>query len=263
MKSNHAHIVIKGIILDMDGVLWKDNQPIGDLPQIFSEIALRDIKVTLATNNATLSIEQYREKLHRFGVRLDPQQIVNSSLAAVHYLTQRFPDGGSVYIVGEQGLSNTLFEHGFQESHENPLAVIVAFDRNLTYEKLKVATLLIQRGVPFIGTNPDRTFPTPEGLIPGAGAILAAIEAATDVKPIIVGKPSPEMYNLAIRRMQTIPKETLVVGDRLETDIAGAQSLGCTTALVLSGVTDEVKAMAWTPPPHYIERDLATLLEKL
>jgi 4-nitrophenyl phosphatase len=139
--------------------------------------------------------------------------------------------------------------------------VVVGIDRQLSYEKLCRATLLIRSGVPFIGANPDRTFPTPEGLIPGAGAILAAIETATSVKPLIMGKPSPAMYQLALERLGTSPAETLVVGDRLETDIAGAQVIGCRTALVLSGVTSEADAYAWQPPPDFIARNLASLVE--
>jgi len=104
-------------------------------------------------------------------------------------------------------------------------------DRQVTYNKLKQATLLIRSGLPFIGTNPDRTFPTPQGLVPGSGAILAALEAATDQTPLILGKPSPEMYQVAMERMSVRPENTLVIGDRLETDIVGAQRLGCLTAL--------------------------------
>ena len=257
------HPEIKALILDMDGVLWRDDQSIGNLPSIFSEISRRNLKVTLATNNATLSVEQYLEKLGRFGVSLQPKQIVNSSLAAAHYLTKRFPDKGNVYIVGEQGLFSTLEQHGFTHSEEGVLAVIGSLDRQLTFEKLRQATMIIRSGVPFIGTNPDRTFPTPNGLIPGAGTILAAIEAATSVQPVIVGKPSPEMYVVAIDRMNTLPEETLVVGDRLETDIIGAQQLGCLTALVLSGVTSREAAQVWSPPPDYIAEDLTALLSAL
>jgi len=122
--------------------------------------------------------------------------------------------------------------------------------------------LLIRAGAPFIATNPDPTFPTPEGLVPGAGAIIAAIEAATGVEAEVIGKPNPGMYRVALQRLKAAPEETLVVGDRLETDIAGAQALGCRTALVLSGVTDEQRARQWDPAPDWIFPDLQTLLEK-
>jgi 4-nitrophenyl phosphatase len=136
-------------------------------------------------------------------------------------------------------------------------------DRSLTYAKLRRATLLIRAGVPFLGTNPDRTFPTPEGLVPGAGAILAALEAATYRQPLIMGKPQPEIYRAALLRMGVSPSETLVVGDRPDTDIAGGQALGCFTALLLSGVTSEDCARAWQPPPDLIAADLSSLLTLL
>lgn len=254
---------IEALILDMDGVLWRDDQPIGDLKGIFSMIQHHGWQVILATNNATRSVDQYLKKLKGFGVSLNPEQIVNSAQAVVHYLAQRHPMGGNVYVIGEEGLLHTLAEYKFQHSLENPVAVIVGMDRNLTYQKLRQATLLIRADVPFIGTNPDRTFPTPDGLVPGAGAILASLEASTSISPIIVGKPSPEMYLVAMDRMGKKPEATLVVGDRLETDIAGAQNLGCPTALVLSGVTSWQAAQSWSPRPNWIEPDLASLLNRL
>jgi len=258
--DNHP---ITALILDMDGVLWKENQPIGDLPRIFDQIKRKDIKVTLATNNATQSAEQFLLKVKGFGVTLDIDQIINSSQAAGHYLRKLHPGGGAVYIVGEQGLSTTLGRYGFKHGEVDVLAVVAGLDRSFTYEKLAKATELIHTGVKFIGTNSDSSLPTPTGLVPGAGAILAAIEAATDVKPEIVGKPSPEMYRLAMDRMHTSPDQTLVVGDRLETDIAGGQSIGCPCALVLSGVTKLEMAQRWTPAPDWIIADLAALVEEL
>jgi HAD superfamily hydrolase (TIGR01450 family) len=251
---------IKAIILDMDGVLWRENQPIGDLSTIFKMINDRGWKVTLATNNASRSIEQYLEKLRGFGVVLQPENIVTSAQATTHYLLRKHPNGGNVYVIGEKALEATLMESGFEICEDNPVAVIVSFDRQLTFEKLRRGSLLIRSGVPLIATNPDRTFPTPEGLIPGAGAILAAIVTATDAVPILTGKPEPEMYDMAMERMASSPETTLVVGDRLETDIAGAQKLGCPTALVLSGVTSPKSAQEWTPAPTWILPDLAALM---
>ncbi len=254
---------IRALILDMDGVLWRSTQPIGNLPEIFERIAQMGWKAVLATNNATLSVEQYLSKLQDFGVSLKPWQLVNSSQAAAHYLKERHAQGGPVYVVGEEGLISTLQGAGFYLADRDVLAVVAGMDRGLTFNKLRLATLLIRAGAPFIGTNPDRTFPTPEGQIPGAGAILAAIEAATGIQPLIMGKPSPEMYRIALERLGTTPGQTLVVGDRLETDIAGAQALGCLTGLVLSGVTSAEAAHRWSPVPDFIADNLSGLLELL
>jgi 4-nitrophenyl phosphatase len=261
--GTHAGNIIKSLILDMDGVIWKDSTPIGNLPSIFNKIKEQEYKVALATNNATLSINQYINKLASFGVELEEWQIINSALATSEYLHSQFPGGGPVYIIGEIGLINTLKEYGFYESNQNVVAVVVAMDRHLNYDKLKQATLLIRSGTPFIGTNPDRTFPTPEGIVPGAGSILAALEASCEKKPLVIGKPRPDMYRYALERLGSRPNETLVVGDRLETDIAGAQALGCRTGVVLSGVSTETEARQWKPAPDFIANDLTELLNIL
>ena len=254
---------IDGLILDMDGVLWRGSEAIGDLESIFTRIKELGRKVVFATNNATRTVGQYVDLLKSYGVQAEPWQIVNSATAVVVYLRKQFPNGGPVYIIGEQGLTQACSENGYYPSDTQALAVIVGFDRSLTYEKLSVATLLLRRGVPFIGTNPDRTFPTPQGLIPGAGAILAALTAASDVSPIIVGKPEPTMYRIALERLHLPANRALVVGDRPETDIVGAQVLGCRTALVLSGVTNKEQAAAWRPVPDIITDDLTCLVNLL
>lgn len=270
--NNQSH-TIQALILDMDGVLWRGEEPIGDLPAIFTAISKRGWQVSMATNNATLSADQYVEKIAGLGVKLNRRQIVNSAMATAHYLKRHHPDGGRVYIIGEIGLSLTLAEHGFtavplrgnnlNPDRENIQAVVIAMDRQVTYEKLTVATRLVRAGVPFLATNPDRTFPTPQGLAPGAGAILAAIEAASGIQAEIVGKPSPEMYLVALENMGIEPQNALVVGDRLETDIIGGQQLGCKTALVLSGVTSLQDARHWQPQPDWISADLASLIDEV
>ncbi len=251
---------IKAFILDMDGVLWKGNQPIGDLPAIFAQIDQLGCKVIFATNNATRTPAEYVDALASFGVHAEPWQILTSADGVTAYLCSKFPNGGPVYIVGEKGVVEACLENGFYEADQDVLAVIAGFDRQLTYEKLRIATLLLHKGVPFIGTNPDVTFPTPEGLVPGAGSILAALTAASDVQPIIVGKPQPVIYQVALERLGLSPRQVLVVGDRPETDIVGAQQIGCLTALVLSGVTDHAKASQWKPAPDLIADDLSSVI---
>jgi 4-nitrophenyl phosphatase len=259
--SAHSPANIKAMIVDMDGVLWKDNDPIGDLPLIFERIRARGWRLCLATNNATRTVDEYVEKLKGFGVEVSREQVINSSQAAAHYLKSRYPEGGHVFVVGEQSLVKELSERGFDNHDQEVLAVVVGLDRGITYDKLRKATLLIRAGVPFIATNPDKTFPSPEGLVPGTGSLLAAIEAASEQSPVITGKPEPEMYVFAMERMGTKPEETLIVGDRLETDIAGGQNLGCPTALVLSGVTTQQEATNFLPAPDWIGKDLKDLLE--
>jgi 4-nitrophenyl phosphatase len=256
---------VRGLILDMDGVLWKDDAPIGDLPAVFNHIHALGLEVALATNNATKTAIEYAEKLHAFGVSVKPNRVVTSSEATADVLARAFPRRGAVFVVGENGIISALREKEFAiivdpEDERPVVAVVCGIDRTLNYQKLRSATLRIRAGAPFYGTNPDKTFPTPLGLVPGAGAILAALETATDVKPIIIGKPSPFMLELASKRMGLTKSDVLVVGDRLETDIAAGQSMGARTALLLSGVSSAAEAAAWTPKPDLIAKDLAELI---
>jgi 4-nitrophenyl phosphatase len=256
---------IKALILDMDGVLWRDTAPINDLPSIFGLVHEQGLKVAFATNNAMKTVEQYVEKFSGFGVAVEPWQIITSASATAEALSARFPERGAVFLVGEYGVERALEEYGFApitdpEDESTPIAVVGGIDTSVTYAKLRRATLLVRSGLPFYGTNPDKSFPTPLGLVPGAGAILAAIETATDVHPIILGKPMPAMMHVALERLGTQPEETLVVGDRLETDIAAGQAAGCKTALVLSGVATREQAMLWEPAPDLIVDDLAAVI---
>jgi 4-nitrophenyl phosphatase len=257
---------VRGLILDMDGVLWRDDSPIGDLPAIFNRIQARGLKATLATNNATKTVDEYLDKLCNFGVTLEPWQIVTAANALAHMFSELFPDKGAVFVIGENGLVSALKEKGFipitdPDDATRVVAVVSSWDRQLTFQKLRRATLHIRAGAPFYATNADKSFPTPEGLIPGAGAILAALENATDVKAAIIGKPSPFMQELAAERMGLTKEEVLVVGDRLDSDIAGGQAMSARTALVLSGVATRVEADAWNPKPDLIANDLAELVK--
>ena len=158
---------------------------------------------------------------------------------------------------------SALQSEGFAHGEQDAVAVVVGLDRAISYEKLTRATLLLRSGLPLIGTNPDRTLPSPEGLAPGAGAILAALEAAADVEATIIGKPQASLLEAALEALGMAPEQALMVGDRVETDIAAGQAAGCPTALVLSGATSKEGAAAWQPQPDYIAEDLEELLGQL
>ena len=254
---------INALILDMDGVIWRDKHPIGDLLTIFRKVEERKLGYAFATNNSTSTVNRYIELLEQVGIPAKAEQIFTSATAASKFLRDIHPEGGSVYVVGMEGLEKTLERFGFTISPENAKAVVVGMDRTITYEKLKTATLLIRNGVPFIGTNPDRTFPSPEGLIPGAGSMLAAIETATDQPPLIIGKPKATIFTQAIEYLGEKPENVLVIGDRIETDIAGGQAAGCKCALVLTGVSTREMGNAWKPEIDYIAEDLTTLLDMI
>lgn len=255
---------IKGLILDMDGVLWQDTAPIGDLPRIFAHIKQLGLGVTMATNNSSQTPEQYVQRLAKFGVQVEPWQVVTSSLAVAALLKTHFPAGTPLFAIGENGVRQALSEAGYEllpvEKAAQAEAVVMGIDRLINFEKIAEAALLVRAGKPFFATNTDRTFPTPRGQIPGAGSWISIITSASDVQPIVAGKPSGYMMEMAAARLGTSRADTLVVGDRLETDIAGGQAFGSPSALVLSGVSTLAQAQAWSPAIDIIVADLATLL---
>jgi 4-nitrophenyl phosphatase len=252
---------IKALILDMDGVLWKGDEPIGNLPEIFNRMDRAGLKIMLATNNALKPVAGYREKLNDFGLHVQSSQIVNSTMAVCYLLKEKFPHRGPVYIVGSQGLQEHLSENGFYQAEEDVLAVVVGLDRAFTYEKLARANRLIRSGASFIATNPDPTFPLPNEIAPGAGSIIAAVETASQTAPVYAGKPSPTMFEMVLKQLNLPPEQVLAVGDRLDTDILGGHRAGCRTAFVLSGIHQQSDLEGWSPRPDLIAPDLAALLD--
>lgn len=255
---------IQALILDMDGVLWKSDAPIGDLPSIFKRIRERGLKFVFATNNGTKTPEEYQRKLADFGVDVDPNQVITSALGIAYLLGRKYPRGTKIFMIGGEGVRKALNDKGFEvlplERVSEAQVFVMGIDRSINFEKVAEATLLVRNGIPFYTTNTDKTFPTPRGEIPGSGAWLSIITTATGVEPISAGKPYPYLMELALERLGARKVETLVVGDRLETDIAAGQAVGCPTALVLSGVSTREEAEKWSPAPEIIVESLDELV---
>lgn len=252
---------LEGAILDMDGVLWRANEPICDLSVLFNNFKNHGIKVVLASNNATFNSNEFLNKLRSMGAELEEWQVISSAMATVFLLKKYFSSGGPVFIVGSPSLIEHLQRNGFYHSEDNPLAVIVSMDRDFSYQKMKKAADFVRQGLLFFGTNPDLTYPTPDGLAPGAGACIAAVEAASGKKAVMAGKPNPYLFEVAIERLGTDPEKTLVVGDRLETDILGGYRAGCKTLLVLSGVAQLNDLENWSPKPDLVLNNIMELFE--
>lgn len=256
---------IKALILDMDGVIWKGDAPIGDLPTTFNRIRERGLKFVFATNNGTKTPEDYQVKLRELGVEVEPWQIVTSALGIAFMLAQKYPRGTKIFMIGEDGIRVALEEKGFEilSTEDAPQAqvFVMGIDRTINFMKVAEATLLVRTGIPFYTTNTDKTFPTPRGEIPGSGSWLTVITSATGIEPIVAGKPFPFLMELSLERLGTTKEETLVVGDRLETDIAAGQSVGCPTALVLSGVSTKEQADEWKPKMDVIAESLSDLVK--
>jgi 4-nitrophenyl phosphatase len=229
---------LRALIVDMDGVLYRGNYVLPGTRGFLAFLREQGICFTLATNNATKTPQQFVERLAGMGVTIQPEEVMTSALATASYLASIAAPGTRVFVVGQDGLRDALLEAGFVLVEDEAEYVVAGMDFRIGYERLAQATLQIRAGARFIGTNPDRTFPSERGIVPGAGSLLAFLETATDVKPTVIGKPATAMIEQAIERMGAEPGTTAVLGDRLETDILAGQRANLPTILVLSGVTD-------------------------
>ena len=251
---------VRNLIIDMDGVLYLGDTPMPGLTTFFSFLNERGIRFQLVTNNSTLTPRMYTEKMARMGVTVQESAVLTSSIATAGYLAKHHPRGSSVFAVGEEGLMDALQAEGFVLSRVDPVAVVVGLDRDITYAKLCEATLLIRSGVPFIVTNPDRTLPVPEGQVPGTGALVMALIAATDREPLIIGKPEPLLMEQAMARMEATPETTAAIGDRPETDILSAKRAGILGVLTLAGATDRARLATFDIEPDIVLDDIQALI---
>jgi 4-nitrophenyl phosphatase len=253
---------IKAVVSDMDGVLWRGDEPLPGLVTLFQMLRTRGLPFVLATNNSMKAPSDYVAKLAKMGVAdVREDQVITSSTTTVSYMKATYPAGSPVHVLGGDGLRRLLIEGGFKLDDKVAKAVVVGLDTNLTYDKLKRASFLLQAGADFIATNNDDSLPTPEGLAPGAGSIVAALRTASGKQPRVMGKPDAPMFEAALRLVGTSPADTLMIGDRLSTDITGAALLGFKTALVLTGVSTRADAEVNTIKPDAIYADLAALLD--
>jgi 4-nitrophenyl phosphatase len=242
MKSNLNLKDIQAVVSDMDGVLWHGPIPMPGLANFFEFLNSRAIPIVLASNNSTTSPAQYRQKLADWGITLPLEHVLTCTLTTVAYLKRKIRQDAAVYVVGEENLCKSIQAAGFRlcrDTVQPADAVVVGGDRTLTYDKLKSAGLLIRGGAQFVGTNPDVVYPTEEGLVPEAGTILAALQAATGVRPVIMGKPEPALFDMAVEIMGSRRQQTVMLGDRLDTDILGAKRARLKTILLTTGVDDE------------------------
>lgn len=255
---------IKALISDMDGVLWRGSQPLPGMSDFFALLFARKLGFVLATNNSSRTQGDYVEKLATMGVSgVEPRHIVTSGTATVSFLKSQYAAGARIHVLGGPGLKRMLAEAGYKLVDTGAEAVVCGIDFDLTYDKARTATLLIRAGARFIGTNPDPSFPAPEGLVPGAGSIIALIKAASGQSPTVIGKPARGMFDEALRQLGARPEETLMIGDRISTDIAGAQALGIKTALVMTGVETVESVRESEVQPDMVFAGLPELIEAL
>lgn len=255
---------IDGYILDMDGVLYRGNTIVPEVPAFIDAMTLAGIPYAMATNNSTNTPLQYVEKLAAMGIDVPEASIVTSGVATVTLLKSRYELGTSVYVVGMAALEEALFADGyFVPAGVDAQVVVSGANFELRYEHLRTACLAIRAGAAYVATNADKTFPTEDGLIPGSGAIVAALSAATDIDPLVVGKPSPEMIESCLKIIGVPAARALMIGDRLDTDILAGERARTPTLLVLTGVSTVQDVASTGIVPSVIVETLAPLSEAL
>ena len=250
LRNYHA------LLLDMDGVLYRGHERMPGVAELFDFCAKNGIMTACITNNATMTPEQFSQKLAGMDITYPAANIINSPIGTRLWLESQAPQGTKIFCIGMNGLRTALFADGYYvESAEAPAYVIVGLDTEMTYAKLRQACLLINAGARFIGTNP-----VAEGLVPGCGALLAFLQAATGVAPFIIGKPGATMFHIAIKLLGADATRTLTIGDRLDTDVAGSLAAGLTSGLVLTGVATTADVATSDIKPDVVYADLPALV---
>ena len=246
------------VLLDLDGVLHRGARPIPGAAESVVALRSRGARPVFVTNNASRTPGQVVAHLASVGIEAAVDEVITSALVTASALAER--GLRRALVIGQEGLLEALAERGVQSVglEGDPEAVVVGLDRGVTYERLRDAALAVQRGAAYVAANPDTTFPAEDGNWPGAGALAAAITAAAGRSPEVMGKPAAPIFRVALARAGgTRP---LVVGDRLDTDIAGAAALGWDSCLVLTGVTSRADLADGVPAPTYVEEDLRALI---
>jgi 4-nitrophenyl phosphatase len=257
---------LRAVFFDMDGVLYVGNKPLPGVQELLDYLDASGRKWLCVTNNAMQTADQFVAKLARMDVRVPAQNILGSAEATAAWLTEQIEvhgaPRGKVFVMGMEGLRTALVRAGFELTADPFAATYAVAGANfeLVFNDLAEATLAIRNGARFIGTNADMSFPTERGQVPGAGAVLALLTAASGVAPIVIGKPHAPMFELAMDRLGVTPRISLMVGDRYETDIAGALELGMTTVGVLTGISTREEFEKQAHPPHLLVEGLPELL---
>jgi 4-nitrophenyl phosphatase len=257
-------------IFDLDGVIYLGNELIPGAKEVLKALTDHKKQIFFLTNNATQTRAKFSEKLRKMGIPARPDQIITSAFITAEILRKSYP-GAGVYIIGEEGLINEFKEAGFQiisdEETESPIDfVIVGLDRNVTYRKLAIASCAIANGAKFIATNTDPTLPTEQGLLPGAGCMVAALSAAVGSEPeMIIGKPNPFMIEYILEKQQMAPAVAVIIGDRYSTDILAGFKAHIKTILVKTGtgLQELQKIPPSGPKPDLILDSIANLFDYL
>lgn len=250
------------LLVDLDGVVHLGDHPVPPAVPALAAVRAAGKRVVFVTNNASRTAAQVAASLTQLGVDAIADEVLTSSMAAADLLAEALPAGAKVLVVGGRGLAEPIASAGLQpveRAEDEPAAVVQGWSPDLTWALLAEGAVAIRRGARWVATNADRTLPSPRGPLPGNGAMLAAVAFAVGNEPEVVGKPAPTLFTTAVERIGA--KAPLVVGDRLDTDIAGAVAAGLPSLLVLTGVS-RPRDLVVAPPqirPTYVGRDLGAV----
>ena len=233
---------IRGIILDMDGVVYKGNVGIKSAIRAIKIWKKKNIQVCFLTNNSTKNQSEFAKKLKSMGLEVNKNSIISTSLATSIYLKEKFKLKTKVYVVGSNSLKKYIYDEGFIFDENNAEVVVVGLDSNITYKKIHLASKLIRKGASFIATNPDKLYPSNKDFKPGAGTIIEAVRAASyNAKCFFIGKPNSYFVKTAIQYLRLEKKNIILIGDQLETDILAANNTKILSILVSTGLTNTNK----------------------
>ncbi|MGO2893033.1 MAG: TIGR01457 family HAD-type hydrolase [Enterococcus devriesei] len=242
----------KGYLIDLDGTIYRGSEPIPAGRRFVEQLQARQIPFLFLTNNTTKTPATVAARLeNEFSIHVSPETVYTATLATTDYM-DALAKGKKVFVIGEPGLIDPILAAGYVWEEENPDYVVVGLDTQVTYEKFVTATLAIQKGATFIGTNPDKNIPTERGLLPGAGSVIALVEAATQQKAIYIGKPEAIIMDKAVEILGLKKSEVLMVGDNYTTDIMAGINNQIGSLLVLSGFTQKAEVPTLPIAPTYV-----------
>ena len=242
----------KGYLIDLDGTIYLGKEPIPSGKRFVEALQTKGLPFLFVTNNTTRSPQVVADRLaQEFDIHVGPETIYTASLATIDFMKDD-AKGKKVFVIGEAGLIDLILEAGFAWDETNPDYVVVGLDNDVTYEKFVLATLAIQKGATFIGTNPDKNIPTERGLLPGAGSLIAMVETATQTPPIFIGKPEAIIMDKAVDHIGLQKEDVIMVGDNYDTDICSGIRNGIDSLLVLSGFTPKAAVPLLPVAPTYV-----------
>ena len=249
----------KAFICDMDGVIYHGNQLLPTVPKFVKWLVENEKQFLFLTNSSERSPRELAQKLARMGLDISEDHFYTSALATASFLASQKP-GGSVYVIGEPGLMNALYEAGFSMNDYDPDYVVFGETRTLSYEKIRHAVRLIQKGAKLIGTNSDLTGPDESGIVPACRALISPIEMTTGKNAYFIGKPNPLMMRHALKKLDCHKSETALIGDRMDTDIIAGIESEIDTVLVLSGVSSRETIDQFPYRPQYVLENVGEII---